>query len=117
MRFRLPQVALALLALIAIPPLLPTAKADTITLGSSRDATIYQNGKIGHALQARVAGPGFTRLGQPEDDRPFGLVDRGSRLRQLGSHRARNRSSSGQAGEHRQGSPPRGDPTRLAVMR
>jgi hypothetical protein len=47
MRFRLPQVALALLALTAIPPLLPTAKADTITLGSSRDATIYQNGKMG----------------------------------------------------------------------
>jgi hypothetical protein len=43
MRFRMPPVAFALLALTAIPPLLATAKADTITVGDSRDATIYEN--------------------------------------------------------------------------
>jgi hypothetical protein len=43
MRFRSVNVAVALLALTALTPVTSTAKADSITLGASRDATIYQN--------------------------------------------------------------------------
>jgi hypothetical protein len=43
MLFRSPKLGFALLALTATTPLMSTAKANTISLGASRDATIYQN--------------------------------------------------------------------------
>jgi hypothetical protein len=43
MLFRSPKLGFALLALTATTQLMSTAKANTISLGASRDATIYQN--------------------------------------------------------------------------
>jgi hypothetical protein len=43
MRFRSAKVAFAVLGLTAMAALTSTAKADTIELGASRDATIYEN--------------------------------------------------------------------------
>ena len=43
MLFRSPKLGFALLALTATTQLMSTAKANTISLGASRDATIYEN--------------------------------------------------------------------------